>query len=65
MSDTFADAARRASHAAAQLLGWRPPEFWAATPAELVTALGLDTPIEAPAGTDVLGRMMKDFPDGQ
>jgi hypothetical protein len=24
---------------AARLLGWRPAEFWAATPAELVTAL--------------------------
>lgn len=27
---------------AASLLGWRPGEFWAATPVELATALGLN-----------------------
>ena len=26
---------------AARILGWRPHEFWTATPAELVAALGL------------------------
>ncbi|MEY3267265.1 MAG: Phage tail assembly chaperone protein, partial [Pseudomonadota bacterium] len=29
----FAGAARRAARVAAALLGWRPAEFWAATPA--------------------------------
>src|SRR5690606_28443838 len=32
---TFADTARRLSGVAARVLGWRPGEFWAATPAEL------------------------------
>lgn len=31
----FADAARRLAGAAALALGWRPEEFWRATPAEL------------------------------
>ena len=30
-------AARRLAGAAAQLLGWRPDDFWDATPAELAT----------------------------
>lgn len=35
MSDTFAASARTLAGQTALLLGWRPPEFWAATPAEL------------------------------
>src|SRR5690606_28252056 len=31
----FADTARRLSGVTARVLGWRPGEFWAATPAEL------------------------------
>ncbi|MFN2099121.1 phage tail assembly chaperone [Altererythrobacter sp. MF3-039] len=42
MSDTFANSARRLAGIAARLLGWRPNDFWNATPAEL--ALALDTP---------------------
>jgi uncharacterized phage protein (TIGR02216 family) len=61
---SFADAARRAAHVAAMVLGWRPAEFWAATPAELVTALGLDTPAEAPADAAKLAALMEAFPDG-
>jgi hypothetical protein len=33
----FADAARRLAGQVALLLGWRPDEFWTATPAELAT----------------------------
>ena len=42
---------------AARLLGWRPAEFWAATPAELTAALS--TP-GAPASLDrdTLNQMM-------
>lgn len=36
---TFGDAAARLSSAAGALLGWRPDEFWNATPAELALAL--------------------------
>lgn len=61
----FSDAARKAAFAAARLLGWRPAEFWAATPAELLTALGLDAePADAPAGQALLARLLQEMPDG-
>jgi hypothetical protein len=60
----FADAARRAAHVAAAALGWRPLEFWAATPAELVTALGLDAAPQPPADARKLAALMEAFPDG-
>jgi uncharacterized phage protein (TIGR02216 family) len=61
----FAEAARRAAHVAAAALGWRPDEFWAATPAELVTALGLDTaPADAPVDGGALAALMERYPDG-
>jgi uncharacterized phage protein (TIGR02216 family) len=61
----FADAARAAAHVAAAILGWRPQEFWAATPAELITALGLDTaPAAAPVNAGTLAGLMEKFPDG-
>jgi uncharacterized phage protein (TIGR02216 family) len=37
---TFGDAALELFGAASMLLGWRPREFWDATPAELAAALG-------------------------
>lgn len=70
---TFAAAALRAARVAAAVLGWRPGEFWAATPAELRTCLGLDgTDADAvagggagaPADAALLARMMEVFPDG-
>ncbi|OYW15753.1 MAG: hypothetical protein B7Y82_05255 [Sphingomonadales bacterium 32-65-25] len=61
----FSDAARRAAHVAAAALGWRPYEFWAATPAELVTALGLDAPpADAPVDGSALAALMERYPDG-
>lgn len=39
MSTRFGPAALRLAGIAARLLGWRPAEFWAATPAELAAAL--------------------------
>ena len=60
----FADVARRAAHLAATALGWRPAEFWAATPAELLTALGLDDDAGArPADAGLLKGLMELFPD--
>jgi hypothetical protein len=58
MNADFAAAALRLAGLAAQVLGWRPGEFWAATPAELSTAL---TPIEpAPwLDRDDLTRLME------
>ncbi len=60
MSDSFGRVAVRHAAFAARVLGWRPGEFWAATPAELMTALGL---LEADAGGTIdraaLQRMME------
>nr|WP_255405907.1 phage tail assembly chaperone [Novosphingobium sp. CF614] len=46
---------------AARGLGWRPHEFWAATPAELATALGLPSPGAVQPGLDreTLQRLME------
>ncbi len=41
MTDDFASAALALCPVAARVLGWRPQEFWDATPAELAAALGL------------------------
>lgn len=62
MSGRFGEAAQRLSGAAARLLGWRPAEFWAATPAELAAALAppdAATPIVSPLGRDDLTRLME------
>ena len=46
----FGEAAARLSGAAAMLLGWRPDEFWNATPAELAAVLAALMPdADAPA----------------
>jgi hypothetical protein len=47
---------------AARLVGWRPEEFWAATPAELAAALQYDA-VE-PVASDELRRLREQFPDG-
>lgn len=41
MNTSFAAATLTLSGIAARLLGWRPDEFWKATPAELAASLGL------------------------
>ncbi len=61
---TFTVAARAAARLAATL-GWSPDAFWAATPAELRLALGLDLdPATAPAAAADLARLKEAFPDG-
>jgi hypothetical protein len=63
---TFADAARRCCALSARLLGWRPAEFWAATPTELAMALADPAdPAAPPLPTrDLIDRMMECHPDG-
>lgn len=39
MSERFGPGAQRFAGLAGQVLGWRPAEFWAATPAELAAIL--------------------------
>ena len=63
MTATFGEAAVRLCGAAATLLGWRPGEFWDATPAELAAALGqAATEVDAPE-RDVIEALKRRFPD--
>ncbi|HEX8467073.1 MAG TPA: phage tail assembly chaperone [Allosphingosinicella sp.] len=60
----FSESAARLAGAAGALLGWRPEEFWLATPAELGAVLrAMVGPEEAPAGRADLERLMQRFPD--
>lgn len=59
MSVAFGAAATRLSGFAARALGWRPAEFWAATPAELVAALGDPAIPCAPVDRATLDRLME------
>lgn len=61
----FSEAAARLAGLAGALLGWRPDEFWGATPAELAAVLGVMASGEdAPASSQDLARLMERFPDG-
>ncbi|WP_254447635.1 phage tail assembly chaperone [Sphingomonas sp. ID1715] len=54
----------RLSGLAGVLLGWRPGEFWEATPAELAAVFAaLRPPGEAIVGEDELVRLKERFPD--
>ena len=59
----FGERAANLSGLAARLLGWRPLEFWAATPAEMASALCEDDEFEPVAGEE-LAALMARFPDG-
>jgi hypothetical protein len=49
---------------AGALLGWRPDEFWRATPAELATVLKALTPDQQGISAEDLARLKEIFPDG-
>lgn len=63
MDGRFGDAAARLCSAASLILGWRPDEFWGATPAEL--ALALQAPTYSAKGPDaaVIDELRRRFPD--
>ncbi|MGI4878721.1 MAG: phage tail assembly chaperone, partial [Janthinobacterium lividum] len=63
VSPRFADAALVAARVAGSL-GWSPDMFWAATPADLRTALGLDAAAADGVGPAAMARLMEAFPDG-
>lgn len=66
-TERFADGAARLAGLAGALLGWRPDEFWRATPAELaavIGALGGSGPAGAAAARGDLARLQEMFPDG-
>lgn len=60
---TFGGRAIELAHAAA-LLGWRPAEFWEATPDELWTALGLGGEDEAMKRSE-MEQLLALFPDNR
>ena len=59
----FGDAAERLASAAAVLLGWRPSEFWDATPQELATALSLFAGEAEGPDPDEIAALRRRFPD--
>jgi hypothetical protein len=62
----FSDAAARLAGIAGALLGWRPDEFWEATPAELAAVLRAIAGEDAtPASAADLARLKEMFPDGR
>lgn len=66
MSARFTDCAARLAGLAGALLGWRPDEFWRATPCELAGVLVV---LAGDAGAEPLGegdvaRLKEMFPDG-
>jgi uncharacterized phage protein (TIGR02216 family) len=62
--DRFSEGAARLAGLAGALLGWRPDEFWRATPAELGAVLeAMLGPGQTPASRDDLARLMERFPD--
>jgi uncharacterized phage protein (TIGR02216 family) len=61
----FAGGAARLAGMAGALLGWRPDEFWRATPAELAAVIeAMMGEGSAGASRSDLERMMELFPDG-
>lgn len=62
----FSADARRLAGVAGALLGWRPDEFWKATPAELATVLEALAAGEAVEGVsrDEMACLERMFPDG-
>lgn len=59
MSGSFGEVAAQLCRFAAGTLGWRPDEFWAATPAELLGALPQAAPSDAPPTRAQIARMME------
>lgn len=65
MSECFAQGAARLAGLAGALLGWRPNEFWRATPGELAAVLeALAGERAGGAGADDVARLKEMFPDG-
>lgn len=66
MEERFGAAAAALLGVMARALGWRPDEFWDATPADVAAVLAAwrDEDAAAGLGRDALAAMMEQFPDG-
>ncbi|MGQ2943351.1 phage tail assembly chaperone [Blastomonas fulva] len=61
---SFAEAARVLAGVSAWALGWRPDEFWRATPDELAASLSGPVPSSsAPPDTQAIAALRTMFPD--
>lgn len=61
----FAQTAIRLAGLTAVLLGWRPDEFWVATPAELLAIIAALMPDTADrADHTLIAQLKEQFPDG-
>ena len=61
----FSESARRLAGIAGAVLGWRPDEFWRATPGELAAVFeAMADGGEPAASRDDLERLKRMFPDG-
>jgi Phage tail assembly chaperone protein, TAC len=61
----FGVAATQLAGLAGALLGWRPSEFWAATPSELGAVIDALSPATAaPPDAGLLSQLQDLFPDG-
>ena len=66
MKRSFAEGAGELARLAARLLGWRPDDFWQATPAELSTILAADPQDGAQAvSRREMQTLMERDPDGR
>jgi uncharacterized phage protein (TIGR02216 family) len=60
MSDLFAEGTARLSGLVPRLLGWRPDDFWNATPAELAAILiGAEPATERPLSRAELDHLLE------
>jgi hypothetical protein len=63
-ADLWADHAARLAGLVGVLLGWRPQEFWHATPAELAAVLGVLAGADGDSGdAALLARLKEMYPD--
>lgn len=60
---SFGDAAAQLSSAASAVLGWRPDDFWNATPAELALALQFPGGAAEPPDSMTIEELRRRFPD--
>jgi len=62
----FGSAALMLAGVTARVLGWRPDDFWAATPADVAAVLAAWRDEDGAAGLDRAGlaAMMETYPDG-
>ena len=59
----FGETAARLCGAAGMLLGWRPGEFWDATPIELAAMFEAPGEVATPPDARAIADLMRRFPD--